>query len=80
MIRTTIRLDQHLMHDLKKLAAETHRTLTSLIEDALRDLLARKHHKRPRSHIHLPTFKADGLLPGIDLNNSALLWDLTERK
>jgi len=40
-MRTTLQIDDNLMVQAKKLAAETGRTLTALIEDALREALAR---------------------------------------
>jgi predicted transcriptional regulator len=41
-MRTTVRLDEHLLSEVKKYAAETGRTLISVLEDALRDTLARR--------------------------------------
>jgi hypothetical protein len=79
-VRTTININDHLMHQLKKLAAETHRTLTSVIEDALRWDLGRRDQMKNRPKVKLPTFKGDGLMPGVDIHNSARLWDITEKR
>ena len=77
-MRTTIRLDDQLFAELKKTAAVEGRSLAAVIEDALRESLARRGAHRERSPIKLPTFRGDGLLPGVDLDDSALLLDLME--
>lgn len=41
-MRTTVRLDERLLSEVKKYAAESGRTLTSILEDALRETLARR--------------------------------------
>ena len=40
-MRTTVRLPDSLMRQIKRLAVETDRTLTQVIEDSLREALAR---------------------------------------
>ena len=52
-MRTTVRLDDGLLALAKKHAAETNRTLTALIEDALRMVLARQQRPRPSERITL---------------------------
>ena len=65
MIRTTIRLDENLLREAKRAAADSGQTLTALIEDALRERLARRNQAQPRKRITLTT--APGrLVPGID--------------
>ena len=76
-MRTTIRLDDQLLREAKSLAAETGVTLTSVIADALRETLARRAHQPERRPIRLPTMPG-GLLPGVDLDDSASLLDLME--
>ena len=41
-MRTTVRLDDRLLADAKRYAAQSGRTLTSLIDEGLRDVLARR--------------------------------------
>ncbi|HYV50112.1 MAG TPA: ribbon-helix-helix protein, CopG family [Myxococcaceae bacterium] len=77
-MRTTIRLPDDLLAAAKRRAAETHRSLTTVIEDALREALSRKPGSRRRSRARLPTFAGDGLLPGVHLEDSAELLDLME--
>jgi predicted transcriptional regulator len=77
-MRTTINLPDDLLARLKKVAAESRTTVTRLIEDALREALARRGRKsRPRG-VKLTTFGTAGVQPGVDLDDSAALLDLTE--
>ena len=75
-MRTTIRLDDQLLREAKGLAAETGRTLTGVIEDALRETLARRRAPVRHKRLALKTFKGGGLRPGVDLDDSAALLDL----
>ncbi len=77
-MRTTIRLDAALLAEAKKLAAETDQTLTAIIEDALRERLARRK-TRPRARVRLTTFRGDGLAPGVDLDDGAALQETMEQ-
>jgi hypothetical protein len=77
-LRTTIRIDDRLLSEVKQLAARTGRTLTAVIEDSLREMLARREHRGDRSRARLPTFRGDGLRPGVDLDDSAALLDVME--
>ena len=76
-MRTTVRLDERLLAEARKHAAETGRTLTSLLEDALREKLARRDAPR-RKRIRLLTADGEGLRPGVDLDDSASLLDIME--
>jgi hypothetical protein len=77
-MRTTIRMDDALYARVKELAARTGRTVTSVIEDALRESLARRTVARQRERIELPTFTGSGVQPGVDLDSYASLLDLME--
>jgi len=81
-MRTTIRLDDELLREAKRRAAESGRTLGDVIEDALREALLRHRPDEPRSRVSLPTFGGGGrgLMPGVDLDDSAALLDLMERR
>ena len=76
-MRTTVRLDDTLLADAKKHAAATGRTLTGLLEDALRESLARRDLPSKRKHVRLKTMKGSGVQPGVDLDDSSALLDLT---
>lgn len=75
-MRTTIRLDDQLLRDAKTYAVRTGRTLTAVIEDALRASLARTQGEQ-QDNDPLPTHSAR-LEPGVDLSDSAALLDLME--
>lgn len=77
-MRTTIRLDGELLRRTKALAAQTGRTLTAVIEDALREALARQQERHRRPRVVLPTFKGSGLQPGVDLDDTASLIDIMD--
>jgi len=78
-MRTTVRLPPGLMAQVKKLARETGRSMTQVIEDALRVAVARTGKAPARKPIGIPTFRGDGLQPGVDLDNGAALQDLMEK-
>ena len=78
-MRTTVRLDERLLREAKALAARERRTLTAVIDDALRQFLARKSAPRAkRAPVKLITFGGGGLRPGVDLDDTAALLDLME--
>ena len=77
-MRTTIRLDDALLRDAKAMAGRTGRTLTGLVEDALREVLSRSEAGPRRPPVTLPTFGGRGLQAGVDLDDSAALAELME--
>jgi len=77
-MRTTIRLDDQLLIEAKQVAAQTGRTLTALIEDALREALARRGQQRRRDRVRLPTVSGRGVAPGVDIDDSAGLLEFME--
>lgn len=76
-MRTTIRLDDELLARAKHEAIERGTTLTAVIEEALRRALATPH-DTVGAPVALPTFRGDGLQPGVDLDDSDALLDLLE--
>ena len=77
-MRTTIRLDDRLMAAAKRRAAETGRTFTAVVEDALRQSLAPVRALGKRTPVKLRTVNGRGVRPGVDLDDSATLLDLME--
>lgn len=77
-MRTTIRLDDRLLIEAKKLAAERGTTLTAIIEDTLREALSRRKSSLHRRRIRLTTAGRGGLQPNVDLDDSAALLDRME--
>jgi len=74
-MRTTIRLDNDLLAQIKLLAARSGKTMTAVIEDALRETFARQENSAGRDTVRLTTVPGHGLQPGIDLDDSAALLD-----
>lgn len=67
------------MAEAKKLAVDTNRTLTAVIEDALQEVVRRRRMATfQKNKITLPVFTGRGLRPGIDLDNSSALLDSME--
>jgi hypothetical protein len=66
--RTTVRLPEDLLRRAKRKAAAEGRSLTSLIEDGLRRVLAEERRKEITKPKPIPVSKATGgLLPGVDI-------------
>jgi hypothetical protein len=79
-MRTTIRLDEQLLREAKRLALDTGRTLTAVIEDALRESLVRRRTTAPREPVRLRTYAGRGPRPGVDLDDSAALRELMDER
>lgn len=78
-MRTTLRLDEDLLARAKKFAIDTDRTLTQVVEDALRMALTKRGPKDSRKAVKLHTCGGKGLQPGVDLNSNAALADLMDQ-
>ena len=78
-MRTTVRLDDALLDQAKREASRRRETLTALIEQGLRLILAQSRSPQHRRRVVLPTCRAGGgVLPGIDLNDTSALLDLMD--
>ncbi len=78
-MRTTLRVDDELLRRAKSLAARQGRSLTSVFEEALRQLLAESERHEERTRVELPVSVASGgVLPGVDLDDTAALLDVME--
>ena len=78
IIRTTLTIDDSLLAEYKRVAADTHRTLSYVIQDALRETLARRHEAAALQPVRLPVIGGGGLQPGVDLDDNARLLELLE--
>ncbi len=78
-MRTTVSIDDHLLVEVKRLAAESGRGMSEIIEDALRESLARSRGLPRRARVELPVDGRGGLQPGVDLDDGAALLDLMEQ-
>jgi hypothetical protein len=79
-MRTTLNLDDDLLRDAKRFAAERGTTLTAVMEDALRIHVRRVEKPKPRRRVRLPTFGVPGesFPPGVDLDSNAAMLELME--
>lgn len=77
-MRTTIRLDDDLFLQLKQRAATSGKTLTAVIEDALRQAFSSPASAPERKPFRMITFEGNGMQPGVDLDDSAALLELME--
>ena len=77
-MRTTIRIEDRLLNEAKKVALSSNMTLSVLVENALREMLSRRQNNTEKPKIELITFKGRGLKHGVDLDDSAALLDLME--
>lgn len=78
-MRTTVRLDDALLQRAKREAARRRTTLTALIEEGLRLAIARPAARRPSRRVTLPVCRrGGGILPTVDLDDSAALLDRME--
>lgn len=69
-MRTTVTIDDDLYRELKERAARTGRTVGAVLEDAVRDSMARSSDDR-KPFVVRPFKGKGGLRPGIDLSSNA---------
>ena len=80
-MRTTVSLDNQLLTLAKREALTRHQSLASLVEDALRQMLSSSvAGSKARTTVKLPESGEGGLQPGIDLDNSADLLAVMEKR
>jgi hypothetical protein len=78
IVRTTVRLPEDLIRRAKRKAATDGKSLTELIEDGLR-IVVRDSSRKPGRRVPPPVSSASGgLMPGIDLNDSAALQEIED--
>lgn len=76
-MRTTLDLDDALYTQVKVLAAQHNRTITSVVEDALRRLVLE--HSHSRMPVNLPRSKESGWVrPGVDIDDASAVRDFLD--
>lgn len=75
-MRTTLNLDDHLLISAKHRAVEESVSLACVIENALRESLAKP--RAMRGTIRLITASGPGVKPGVDLDNGRSLLDIMD--
>ena len=73
-MKTTLNISEKVMKDLKQEAALTGKTMSELVESALRKALVKS--KKPIEKVTLPTFH--GGKPKVDISNRDMLYDIME--
>lgn len=73
-MRTIVNLDDDLHRRAKAYAAKHGTTLAALVDEALRARLARAASSSRRS-VTLPTFRGNGLQPGLTLDDMSTIYD-----
>ena len=71
-------MDDQVLREIKKIASASGKTLGNVIEEALREKLARRREAVDEEPIELPVFGGEGLQPGVDLDDSNALVDRME--
>jgi hypothetical protein len=72
-MRTTVNLDERLLHRLKKRAAESGTSVSTVIERAVRLLLQAPAPPRQRNRFNLVTFGAGGQFTSRNIDKTAAL-------
>jgi hypothetical protein len=72
-MKTTIDIADALLSQAKATAAREGVTVRSLVEEGLREVLARRRAKRTRFQLRDASFTGKGLQPGVDLSDWSAL-------
>lgn len=77
-MRTTVNIDEHLLVEAKLIAARTHRTMGSVLDEALRTFIDEQSRRGDVPSYALPEFTdaRPGLRPGVDLQDKEQLADI----
>lgn len=79
-MRTTVNLNEQLLLKVRESALARNISMTALVEEALREKLARLGTGTERPPYRATTFRGDGLQAGVDLDDSAALLDRLENE
>lgn len=77
-MRTTVNIEDRLLHHAKELATRTRRPLSAIVDDALRMWLSRVDQRDRARAVDLPVYGGSGVQPGVDLEDKDALADLLE--
>jgi hypothetical protein len=76
IMRTTVTLPVYLYLEAKRVAAERRTSLTALLEEGLREVLARAREKPSKKKFKLPVMDGGGLREGIDITDTSELLEI----
>jgi hypothetical protein len=77
-VRTTLSIADDVLAAYRRLAAESHRTLSAVIEEGLRELAARREAADAEVSGHFTIVGGEGLRPGITLDDNAGLREILD--
>ncbi len=77
-MRTTVRLEDHLLRRVKQYAVREGKTMTVVFREALQAYLARSAQAGSRAPADLPHSGRGGTLPGVDLDDTAGLYEVMD--
>lgn len=78
-MRTTVDIDDELMVATKSFAERNQKTLTAVVEQALRELLSGPS-RQDSDAPPIPVFKGKGVQPGVDLTDNSATEDLMDAR
>ena len=76
-MRTTLTIADDLLTEAKERAARTHRTVSEVVEDAMREAFARRTTGRSRGAVDLPT-SPGGPRRGVNLDDNVAVREVAE--
>lgn len=77
-MRTTVRLDEHLLRKVKQYAVRQGKTMTLVFREALLAYMARPARAPLEAPPDLPQSGRGGTLPGVDLDDTAGLYEVMD--
>jgi Ribbon-helix-helix protein, copG family len=77
-MRTTVRLDDHLLRKVRQYAVREGKTMTAVLREALLAYLARPASGGAAEPLDLPRSGRGGTLPGVDLDDTAALHEVMD--
>lgn len=77
-MRTTITIDDDLLDEVRRQAAERRQTVSEVIQESVRESFLRRR-EASRESFQLRTFNGGGYQPGVDLDDNAALLDLMDQ-
>jgi hypothetical protein len=78
-MRTTLTIADDLLSEAKERAARTHRTISEVVEDAMREAFARRATDRERQPFDPPT-SPGGPRPGVNLDDNVAVREIAEEE
>ncbi|MGL4173849.1 MAG: hypothetical protein ACRCTR_07235 [Actinomycetota bacterium] len=78
-MRTTLTIRAELLDAAKQIAVTERRSVSSVIEEAVQAMLARRAKTSQDAHFSLDTFRGGGYQAGVDITSNATVLDVMDR-